>query len=300
MKISPLIKQNKSYKPVFQKSQSAQLPFKNAVQYSEFSKISSSIAKNNALFLINFKGKNKNLSLEDIISKLKKEYKINAQFSNPDTAKLFLEAVEDFVKLNSKDMFEGLVIKDYKNSFFEDTMWEIQNTPFRNSFVIGFNNSYSKEEIKDMASKEYNSCTIGADNPKYYFYEALGEFLCHKYNPYAYNFFSNCAPQIPLAKRICNNAAKTCTRYNSSYIASRMSGKNYPKELQNNYEIYLGADINFPKKPKPKTNKASKPDSKFDSIDDFRKYLKKNYNIKADFENLTVANLVTSAIERFH
>lgn len=272
---------------------------KGNIDYVQFSKTASDAIKNNTVSLINFGRNFQTKKIEEIVSLLKEEYKIDAQFSNLEIAKLTLEAVEDFVKLNDKNIFEGLIIKDCELD--DGGPWETRGNYNDMFFAIKLNNTESVDNLRSTAQDEYDDCLISSNNPKYYLYECLGEFLCFKHNPYAYtlnskkNNFSDSTLQI--ARKLGERATLNFERFNSSYIASKMSKVEIPKKADDFYEEFSGADINFAQA--EIKSEARGIEHSFNNTDEAIEYLKEKYNIEAEFENLTIANLAVGAIEDF-
>ena len=283
------------FKTSFKSSNEKQNNKENSSNIIEFSKNSSNAIKNNALSLINFKG-GEELKISDIVEKLKKEYKIDANFETLDTASLTLEAIEDFVKLNNKDMFEGLkIIPSERNCW----TWDTGANTGKKEFVLRLDNK-TKEEFKEYTKLNYDACYFGSNNPKYELYRHLGEFLNFNYNPYAYTSFSKNVKfsQIldDIAGKIGLCASENLAAFNSNYIASRMCGVDVPTAAKKCYKDLMGADLNFP--PAKLTRNSFKNIHNFNSVDEASEYLKQ-YGVTAEFHNLKCANLTIEAIEDF-
>ena len=113
----------------------------NKVEYSNanfLNKNASDAIKNNAVAMINFRGNNSK-EIDKIVQKLK-EYGIDAEFTNLPTAQLTLDAVEDFIKLNDKDIFKGLKIIPYKEDI--DWIWGSSFNCDTHEYVIKLNNNF--------------------------------------------------------------------------------------------------------------------------------------------------------------
>lgn len=272
----------------------------NSKQNSEEITSSSSLAiRNNSIPFISFKGVTKPNTIEEIVSTLDKEYGIKADFSSLETAKLTLETVEDFVKLNDKDIFKGLVINQSSDTE-EGSFYRYHSDYNDKSFVLSLNNNKSIEKLQQETINDFENCKIGSPNKKYYLYEVLGHFLNFKYNPYSFTVNGNCNNFSDLASTIAlkigANAHDSISRYNASYIATKMCGESLPPKAKEIYEDSVGADINFPEE------KTQKLDfgiiHNFGTVEEASEYLKQ-YGIDADFENIIVANLAVGAIEDF-
>lgn len=265
----------------------------------EISSSTSNAIKNNIVPFISFKGANNLDSIEKIVSHLDKEYGIKADFSSFETAHFTLECIEDFVKLNDKNMFKGLVIE---NSEEESTksFYKYSADYNNKTFIIKINNKKSIKDLEEETNDDYENCKIGAKDKKYYLYEVLGHFLNFKYNPYAFinntkkDNFSNSAKTIAI--KIGSYAKESLGRYNASYIATKMCGENLPPRAQNVYEDLVGADLNFPKEKTLPSDIGITHN--FEDIEEASEYLKK-YGVEAKFENTIAANLTVGAIEDF-
>lgn len=288
--ISSLMKIKKNSNVVCEKNQTTQ---------KEMSSVTSNAIKNNTIPFISFKGVTNTNSIEEIISKLDKEYGIKADFSSFETAKLTLETIEDFVKLNDKDMFNGLVIKQSSDEE-EGSFYRYHSDYKDKSFVLSLNNKKSIEQLEQETKNDFENCKIGSSDKKYYLYEVLGHFLNFKHNPYAFinntkqNNFSDFARTIAL--KIGAYAQESVGRYNASYIATKMCGEMLPPDAQEVYEDCVGADLNFPKEKSTPTNLGITHN--FETVEEASEYLKQ-YGIDAEFENTIVANLAVGAIEDF-
>ena len=150
--------------------------------YTQFSSVTSNAIKNNAISSINFRGKND--EIQDIVTKLKNEYGIDATFTNLYTAQTLLECVEDFVELNNKDIFQGLKIDTFAEN--KDFMWSTSANYDNKNFTLRLNNFKSEDEVREFAQSEYDKCLIPSNDEKYYFYEGLAGFLNFNYNMSAY------------------------------------------------------------------------------------------------------------------
>lgn len=215
--------------------------------YCEFSKNVSNAIKNNALSLINFKG-NDVQKIDTITAKLKKEYGIEAEFKSLAIAKMTLESIEDFVKLNNKNMFEGLVIKPCEEDV--DWIWDVKSDYSNKEFILRLNNNVSEEEIIQRAQKEYDNCNESSNNPKHDFYVALAEFLSFKYNPYAYVINTknnNYSPAfLKTARKISDTSTYNFARFNSNYIAAKMCGLSFPELVDKHYNRNTSLNLKFP------------------------------------------------------
>ncbi len=266
--------------------------------YVQFSSAASNAIRNNAIASINFKGKEE--GIEDIVAKLKNEYGIDAKFNNLYTAKTTLECVEDFVKLNNRDIFKGLKI----DTFEEDKkyLWATSSNYTTKEFKIRLNNFKNKEEVAEMVQNDYDNCLIPTKNEKYQFYEALANFIEFNYNPYAYtNNFRNGTEIfsdnfLECARKISDGATISFERFNTAYIAAKMCGLEIPTDAKKFFIENCGTDINLPK---PKIVKSQfDKNADFATVSEAEEHLKQ-YGIEAEFENLTSANLTVSAIEDF-
>lgn len=266
---------------------------------NEISSSTSFAIRNNAIPFISFKGDSKENTIEEIISKLDNEYGIKSNFDNFETAKLTLEVVEDFVKLNDKNMFKGLIIekadKDENSSLYH------YSADYNNkSFILKLNNNKKIETIEQETKQDYENCKIGSPNKKYYLYEVLGHFLNFKYNPYA--FINNTKQEpcsdfaVPIALKIGAYAKESIGRFNASYIAMKMCGENLPAKGKDLYEESVGAELNFPEEKSTPINLGITHN--FKTVEEASEYLKQ-YGIEAQFENTIVANLTVGAIEDF-
>lgn len=266
--------------------------------YTQFSSATSNAIKNNAISSINFKGKND--EIQDIITKLKNEYGIEATFTNLYTAQTLLECVEDFVKLNNKDIFQGLKIDTFAEN--KNYMWSTSANYDNKKFTLRLNNFKSEQEVKELAKSEYDKCLIPANDEKYYFYEGLAGFLNFNYNVSAYfnnlnsktNQFSDAI--LKCARKISNGATISFERFNDAYIASRMCGVEIPISAKKFFLERCGSDVNLPPTKIIKSQFSEK--SNFTSVEEATEHLKQ-YGIDAEFVNLLGANLMVSAIEDF-
>ena len=119
-----------------------------------------------------------------------------------------------------------------------------------NKFTLKLNNNFSRQEFQEYVNNNYNKCFTSSDNLKYDFYVGLGEFLAFKYNPYAYtintrvNNFSDAF--LKVASKLGANAGINFSRFNSTYIASRMCGIKFAKSVDDEYAYQARVELKFP------------------------------------------------------
>lgn len=238
-----------------------------------------------------------NNETSEIIKKLKKEYGINAEFENVEIAKITYDCIKDFCKINNSNIFEGLVIKSYKEE--NDTIKKINFNKENKTFELHLNNALTLENIKKISSKKYDNCDIVSNNPKCEFYEGLGEFLYFKENPRSYSREFNRMLLVlheQLLEQFDYNSKNSSKKIVGSFIASKMCKETSNPGLKSLYKLLDGPSVNLPetKQIKPLSDKKFN----FNTIKEAVEYLKK-YGIKADFDNLICANLAVGAIEDF-
>ncbi len=263
---------------------------------NEISSNTSNSIKNNVLYSINFSGIKQNKPVIDANKILKTEYGIESNLSE-NTAKIFLEAVEDFTGLNNKNMFNGLKLISIDKT--NDTIYDVNYSVEDNTFEISFNNGYNKKELKNISEERYNLGYTASDNYKYIPYSLLGRFLCFKHNPYAYDiktkYTQKDGPIVVAGRKLGIFALDSFSSYNSHYIAAKMSEVPTTKQMDEIYETLIGADLNFPQ---TETGELKGVEHSFKSIKEVQDYLAK-YNIKSDFHDLMTANLAAGAIDDF-
>ena len=261
----------------------------------EITSTTSNAIRNNVIPFISFKGSVTPNTIEEIVAKLDKEYGVNAEFDSLEMAKFTLEGIEDFVKLNNKDMFRGLVIEKYDEEA-SGSFYSYRANYNDKSFTLRLNNNKTLEQVEKETKEDFENCKIGAGDKKYYLYEVLGHFLNFKYNPYAFinntkqNNFSDMARTIAL--KIGGYSQESIGRFNASYIATKMCGQNLPPKAKDVYEDCVGADLNFPEENIPKLDLGIIHN--FNNVDEASQYLKQ-YGIEAKFENIVSRIKIYSA-----
>ena len=262
---------------------------------TEFSSEANFGIKSAVLPKINFTGINNKKTIEQINKTLLEEYGIDSKLTNLDAANLFLESVEDFVKINTKNMFKGLKLSDLTG----DNIYSAEYDTDKDYFEIFFQNNFNKADIEDLAKIRYERGYTASDNKKYMFYDLLGRFLCFKENPYAYNFKCQYraafGDRLIAARKLGILATLSYSLYNSNYIAAKMCRVPTTERMDSIYEDLIGADIDFPQ---PKNTEIKGEEFSFKSVEDAQNYLKQ-YNIKSNFHDLKSANLTVGAIEDF-
>lgn len=228
---------------------------------------------------------------------LKSLYNIDADIKNPEIGKRVLSAVEDFVNVNKKNkMFSGLKIE---SAFWDDVDSAVitQFDAAKNTFTIRYNENVDWKNLEQIAKNLYNQGRIPSDNPACLIYKNLGEFLNFRYNPHAYAVSTDRSFVDKYALDVLKvSDSVTVNGFNANYIAGRMCGKTYPKQLQTHFEQNVGnTDLRFPKAAVQNIKQGSV--HKFKSVDDAKKYLSQNYSIDADFVNLEQANLFAGSVD---
>ncbi len=232
-----------------------------------------------------------------INKQLKNLYNIDSNIKDPKLAQKTFDAVEDFCKLNKKDkMFAGLKLTSEAMDDAACSGYAKFDTT-KKEFNICFNENFNWKELEKITEEAYNNGKIAANNPKYFLYKHLGEYLNFKYNPSSYKItadreFVNITADK--ARKISDST--NINEFNSNYIAARMSKKQLPKTMRTFFEEQNGnVDLKFPK-PIPETFNSGST-HKFKSMDDAKDYLSKNYGIQADLETLTQANMLAGSAD---
>jgi len=265
----------------------------------EITKEESAAARSLALSKIQKSGK---LDAKENAAQYLKTLGIDAEFDNDFQANLTKKAVDDFIKINKDPkMFEGLKISsnDYGDSvtnfgWYADCDREI--------FELKLNSGFDWSDIKAKMQHAYDNCKTPSAKPEYAIYEGLGHFLNFKYNPYAYTANANrddCLNEkaMSCALKISKNA-DSFNKYNSAYIAARMSGIEYPAFFEQIFLEYVGnSGLKFPEN--TPTKKVAGAEHNFTTMDEVSEYLETKFGIDAEFVNIGHANLVASAIEDF-
>ena len=274
-------------------------PKKYAIPFSNNTEISSNFdyaIKSAVIPSINFKSTTNTKSANDINKILTTEYGIKSTLTNPDVAKLFLASVEDFVKLNNKNMFEGLILSDLTD---DNNIYKYKHSINTNSFEISFQKNLNENDIIKKTQNSYEKNFIATNDKKYLFYKSLGSFLCFKENPFSYNYKTQRraigGDKLIASRKLGIHATENYSEYNANYIAAKMCKLPTTQKMDDIYEDLIGADINFPK---PNNTEIKGTEFSFQSVQEAQDYLKQ-YNIKAKFYDTNMANLTVSAIEDF-
>lgn len=267
----------------------------NFSQSDGISSVASNAIRSLVLPSVNFGEAIPPQTAKEINSVLKKEYGIKSTLTNPVVAKYFLNAVEDFVKLNEKDMFKGLKLSEGKP--VATTYYDIVANPYKNEFEIEFTQNPKEKHLRHKAHIDFVRGRTASDNPKYMFYMLLGRYLYFKQNSekYMYNSTNNLiSPNIFL--RIGSNAGEDYSSYIANYIATRMCNVPTTKIMNNTYEVLEGPIVNLPQQNNLKAIKGIQ--HSFSSTKEAHDYLKK-YKINAIFPTVEIANLAVGAIEDY-
>lgn len=227
---------------------------------------------------------------------LKNLYNIDSNIKDPVLARKTIDAVSDFCKINKKDkLFSGLKIntEPLNNN---STGYASFDTATKD-FNLYFNENFNWKELGKITEDTYNKGEIAVNNPNYFLYKHLGDFLNFKYNPYSNEmvldrYFANYSADV--ARKLSDST--NIYDFISHYIAARMSKKQLQKSLKTFFEEQNGnTDIKFPK-PVAETFKTGSL-HKFKSIEDANKYLSQNYGITADVETTAMANLIAGSAD---
>ena len=265
----------------------------------EITKEESAAARSLALSGIQKSGK---LDAKENAAQYLKTLGIDAEFDNDFQANLTKKAVDDFIKINKDPkMFEGLKISsnDYGDSV---TNFGWYADCDKGIFELKLNSGFDWSDIKAKMQHAYDNCKTPSAKPEYAIYEGLGHFLNFKYNPYAYTANANrddCLNEkaMSCALKISKNA-DSVNKYNSAYIAARMSRIEYPAFFEQIFLENVGnSELKFPES--TPTKKVAGAEHNFTTMDEASEYLETKFGIDAEFVNIGHANLVVSAIEDF-
>ena len=234
--------------------------------------------------------------INEINSILGDKYGIKSELKNPEIGKRVLKVVEDFVKVNkNNDLFKNLTIKE--NALEEDVYINWSSNYNTKEFILTFNEDYDWEDFENMTKRMYNKAQIPSDNPNCLLYENFGRFLNFRYNPYAYTYTTS--------QKYLDDSALNALRisdmvrvadFNASYIAGKMSGKNYPKILKIMFKE-KGGNVKL-KFPEPeKQNYVQGSVHNFKSELEGAQYLYDKYGIASRFINKKQANLFAGAVD---
>lgn len=232
---------------------------------------------------------------EIINERLKEKYSIDSNINNPTLLGYIFQAVEDFCSLNHNNkMFDRLELR-YGVVDDKDVLFVPVEDYDTGQYTIVFNKAVDWKNIKKITENLYENAIIPSNNPKFPIYEALGDFINFKYNPYAHQLNSEAEygnENYFDIYKICESL--NIRRFNACYIASKMSGVNTPKFLREIYfENSTNTDLIF-----PKTQFEFKKGKifHFNTIKEAEDYLKQ-YGVSAEFCALSQADDFTGAIE---
>ena len=228
---------------------------------------------------------------------LKNVYNIESEISNPEISKRVLSTVEDYCNVNKNNkLFSGAKLKqDFLDNIDNPstTSWDY-NTK---DISITFNENFDWKNLKQISQKLYDNCEIPNNNPNFYIYRDCANILNFKHNPYAFHF-SNSRNFINRSEidayRLSDSS--NILKFNSSYVAARMSGKKYPKALLTMFEENGGnTNLRFPK---PAPNRIIQGSiHHFKNQKDAINYLSKHYGIDGNFIDTKQANLFAGAVD---
>ena len=228
---------------------------------------------------------------------LKNLYNIESEISNPEISKRVLSTVEDYCNVNkNNNLFKGAKLKQ---DFLKDidnpstTSWDY-NTK---DISITFNENFDWKNLKQISQNLYDDCQIPTNHPNFYVYRDCANILNFKHNPYAFHY-SNSREFVDKSE-LCAyrlNSTSNVLKFNSSYVAARMSKKKYPRTLQTFFEENGGnTNLRFPKPIPDRIIQGSI--HHFKNQKDAINYLTKNYGIDGNFIDTHQANLFAGAVD---
>ncbi len=211
-------------------------------------------------------------TLKEASDFFKKEYGINANFPSLNIAYLTKETIDDFSLINYKNkgkkLFEGLTI-DYKKfdnktdlaifdiNFESDSFDEFEqnfsNTAFdidfldKNDFIklknatLFFNTNADWEDYEINEALNYKSHST--NSAKHAMLHELGHYLHIKTHPLLNILSKDAIPKEKEILMLLNVSKRSCHSYCefvAEYIAGKMSGIQYSKEIDKLFEQYFG------------------------------------------------------------
>lgn len=249
--------------------------------------------------------------------KLESLYGIKSEIKNPELLKKVEKVISEFCEINdNNNLFNKkaaeLTINEEPLENGSVYHMDIDNDKYTLTFnsLHDWNSDTSGKNDNNVASRtkrQYNAALVGSDNPNYYLYSSLGDFLFfnEKPNRYLYNNNYGGFPEV-LKDNFGNNDNKTVLKlqrlcrvndiniWNKSYIGSKMSGEQLPQILDT-YFKQLSDNLNL-KFPEVKST-TQKQSSVFLSTKKVQECLKKEYGIEADIKDMRYANNCLNAVK---
>ena len=234
--------------------------------------------------------------LNQINNTLRNIYGIDSKITDFPLAEKMLRTVEKFSSLNKKkNLFNGL---ELNCEVLPTKEIALRNYNIDNGrFLIRFNKNFDFAHLEKITKEAYNAGKIPSDDPYCLLYRELGHFLNFKNNPSAYHIVKDrhFVDESGLVVRRLSDSVNIAD-FNANYIAGRMCGKTYPKELYAYFDENLGnINLRYPKPIPVNINQGSI--HKFNKIADVQKYLSENYGIEAEFINIQQANYFAGAVD---
>ena len=188
-----------------------------------------------------------------------KLYGIEAEFHNLKCANLTVDAIDDFIEINDNPrMFNGLVIKS-KIDPNPNVSASVANyydfyTNEISSSILYFNKSYDWDRHKLKMVKNYSSGHNPSIEEKSTIYHELAHWLDFQARPEDYTkCFHEYGDKFKMndyGKRITGKVsayAKTNPiEFIAEYVAGRMNGYDYPKEVKGCIKSLTPLDLKFP------------------------------------------------------